>query len=108
MASQNDAAMKALGIKLPANAIPLFVLNGFLLGIAAIWLYAAARPRYGASAKTAVLTALGVWVIGYALPNFGMGVQGLFPVRLLAVASAVGLAEIIVASNAGAAIYKEA
>ena len=108
VASQNDAAMKALGVQLPSNAIPMFVLNGFLLGIAAIWLYAAARPRYGASAKTAALTALGVWVIGYALPNFGLGASGIFPARLLCIASLVGLVEIIVASIAGAAVYKEA
>lgn len=108
MAAQNDAAMKALGVTLPPNAIPLFVLNGFLLGIAAIWLYAAARPRYGASAETAAITAVGVWVIGYALPNFGFGASGIFPVRLLCIASLVGLVEIIVASIAGAALYKEA
>ena len=66
------------------------------------------RPRYGASAKTAALTALGVWVIGYALPNFGMGAQGLFPARLLVIASLVGLVEIIVASVAGTAVYREA
>ncbi|HKV03696.1 MAG TPA: hypothetical protein VJO53_01175 [Candidatus Acidoferrales bacterium] len=108
IATQNDAAMKALGVQLPHNAIPMFLLNGFLLGIAAIWLYAAARPRYGASAKTAAVTALGVWFIGYALPNFGMGASGIFPARLLCIASVIGLVEIILASIAGAAVYKEA
>jgi hypothetical protein len=108
IAADSRAAMKALGVQMPPNAIPVFIVIGFLTGIAAIWLYAAARPRYGASAKTAVVTALGVWVIGYALPSFGVGAAGLFPVRLLCIGTAVGLVEIIVASVAGAAVYKEA
>jgi len=108
LASENAAAMKALGVQLPSGAVPLFLLNGFLTGIAAIWLYAAARPRYGAGWKTAVITALGVWVIGYALPAFGLGASGIFPTQLLVVGSLIGLAEIIVASVAGAAVYQEA
>jgi len=107
-AAQNDAAMKALGVHLVPHAIPMFLVVGFVIGIATIWLYAAVRPRYGAGAATAVIAALGVWVIGYALPNFEIWLNGIFPARLLFIGSLVGLVEIIVASVAGAAVYKEA
>ena len=107
-AAQNDAAMKALGVQLVPNAIPMFLAVGFVLGIATIWLYAAVRPRYGAGAATAVIAALGVWVIGYALPNFEIWLNGIFPARLVCIGTLVGLVEIIVAGVAGSAVYKEA
>jgi hypothetical protein len=89
------------------GAIPIFIALGIVTGIAAIWLYAAARPRYGAGAKTAAVTGFGVWVIGYAIPNIGMSFEGLYPMRLTEIVTAVGLVEIIVASIVGAALYKE-
>jgi hypothetical protein len=108
LASQYGAAMKMLGVQMRPHAIPMFLIIGFLTGIAAVWLYAAARPRYGAGAKTAFITALSVWVIGYILPNAGIWAAGILGGRLLGTASLIGLGEIIVASIAGAAVYKEA
>jgi len=67
-----------------------------------------ASPPLRTGAATAVIAALGVWVIGYAIPNFEIWVNGIFPARLLCIASVVGLVEIIVAGVAGAAVYKEA
>jgi hypothetical protein len=108
LAKQNSELMAKLGVQMHPNAIPMFVISGFLLGIAAIWAYAVARPRYGAGAKTAVITALGIWFIGYVLPDFSLWAGGILPAQLLCIAVVVGLAEIIVASVAGAALYKEA
>jgi len=102
-----DAAQRALGHPMPASAIPIFIVWGFLVGIAAIWLYAAARPRFGPGAKTAVLTGFGFWVIGYAFPNLGTGALQLFPSRLLVITTLVGLVEIILGSLAGAWVYTE-
>src|SRR5215469_6745591 len=51
-------------------------------GVAAIWLYAAARPRFGAGPKTAGLTGFTYWIMGYALPTLGQIPVGLFPKRL--------------------------
>ena len=101
LAADWDAAMKALGRHLPMSAIAVFVVGG-IGGIAAIWLYAAARPRFGAGPKTAALTGFAYWVIGYALPTLGEMPLGLFPRRLLVAGCIVGLVEIIVASLAGA------
>ena len=49
-------AMQTLGksAELSAGAIVMFNVWGFLLGIAAVWLYAAMRPRYGPGASTAI------------------------------------------------------
>lgn len=107
LASQWRAAMMALNHPLPAPAIWIFALEALGMGIAAVWLYAAIRPRSGAGPKTAVVAGLGYWVMGYALPAVGIGQTGLFPVRLLAVTHLGGLVEIIAATLAGAALYKE-
>jgi hypothetical protein len=107
LAHQWGAVMKALGRELPPHAIALFILWGFLMGIGAIWLYAVARPRFGPGAKTAVWSGLGCWFLAYALGSLSAGAMGLFPCQLLAISTVVGLVEIIVASLAGAWVYKE-
>ncbi|HTR48347.1 MAG TPA: hypothetical protein VMM16_13265 [Verrucomicrobiae bacterium] len=108
LASENAALMTKLGVQMHANAIPIFVVLGFVLGIATVWAYAVARPRYGAGAKTAVIVALGIWVIGYVIPDVDLWAGGILPKRLLCIGAVVGLVEIIVASVVGAALYKEA
>ncbi len=107
LAADWDAAMRALGRHLPMSAIAVFVVGGFISGIAAIWLYAAARPRFGAGPKTAVLTGFAYWVVGYALPYLGQMPLGLFPKHLLVIGCIVRLLEIIAASVVGAWLYKE-
>jgi len=107
LAANWNAAMKALGRQLSVTAVAVFIVGGFIGGIAAIWLYAAARPRFGAGPKTATLTGFAYWVVGYALPTLGQLQLGLFPRRLLVIGSIVGLVEIVVASVAGAWLYKE-
>ena len=101
-----EAAMKAVGQQTPPNAA-LYVVWGFLMGIGAIALYAAARPRFGPGPKTAAWTGFGYWVFAYALPNFGYSITGLFPQRLMIITTLVGLVELILASVVGAWLYKE-
>jgi hypothetical protein len=108
IAAENAALMKALGVQLRSNAIPVFLLLGFVRGITMIWAYAAARPRYGAGAKTAVITGLGIWVIGGVLPDVDFWASGILPTQALCIAMLVELVLIVVASVAGAAVYKEA
>lgn len=102
-----EATMKALGRTMTPGALVVFVIWGFLVGISAIWLYAAARPRFGPGAKTAALTGFAFWVFAYALPTLGNLALGLFPKRLLVIGVLVGLVEVILASVAGAWLYKE-
>jgi len=108
IAAQDAASMSALGVHLRPGAIPIFLVEGLVLGIAAIWAYAVARPRYGAGPKTAVITAVGIWVIGDVLPNVGDWASGISPTNLFWIDTLVGLAELIIASLVGAALYKEA
>jgi hypothetical protein len=102
-------AMQALGkpAQLSASAIMIFNIWGFLLGIAAVWLYAAIRPRYGAGPKTAIRAGLVTWAVAVFLANLGNYPLGLFPARLLVTSSIVALVEIVVATLVGAWLYKE-
>jgi len=106
-AQQNTEMMKALGVQLRLNAIPTFLLEGLVLGIAMVWAYAVARPRYGAGPKTAVITGLGVWVIGGLLPDLDLWATGILPTRMLCIGTVVALVVIVVVSVLGAAVYKE-
>lgn len=107
LAADWAAAMQNLGRQMPSGAVAIFIVWGFLVGISAIWLYAAARTRFGPGPGTAILIGFAYWVIGYLLPNFVNWALALFPSRLLAITTVVGLVELIVASLAGASIYKE-
>jgi hypothetical protein len=103
------AAMQALGkpAELPTGAIVVFNIWGFLLGIAAVWLYAAIRPRYGSGPNTAIRAGLAAWAFAVFLSNLGNYPLGLFPTRLLVIATVVSLIELPLATVVGAWVYKE-
>src|ERR1044071_4031857 len=89
------------------NEIIVFNILGLVTGIAAVWAYAAMRPRFGAGPMTAVYAALLIWVVGYVIPHVFQTVSGIVPMNMMLTMTAVGLIEIIVATVAGAYIYKE-
>jgi hypothetical protein len=104
--------MRALG-KDPAavmtgNAVVIWNILGFLAGIAAVWIYAAIRPRFGPGAKTAVTAGIAVWFIGRFLGTLGEMNMGLFPQRILMIGLIWAFVEIIIATIVGAWVYKEA
>ena len=103
-----NAAMAALN-KPPVDSsmIVWFVLFGFGLGFMLVWTYAAMRPRFGAGVKTAICASTLVWGLAYLYPNLTAFIIHLFPRRMLAIQSAWGLVELVVAAIAGAWIYKE-
>jgi len=92
---------------LSATMLATFNIIGFITGILLVWLYAAIRSRYGAGPKTALMVALTIWVIGYAIPSVGEVGIGLIPAQLAGTAIGLGLIEVILAALAGASIYKE-
>jgi hypothetical protein len=103
-----QAAMEALGRSTPPKSfLAILVTWGFLAGISIVWLYAAARPRFGPGPKTALLTGFAFWFFSYALPSFGQLAFGLFPRHLVAIGALAGLVEVIIASLAGAWLYQE-
>jgi hypothetical protein len=89
------------------NAIIIFNIIGFVMGIAAVWTYAAIRPRFGEGAGTAFIAALLIWIVGYLIGDAYNAVVGLFPLSLTIILVAVGLVEIVVATLVGAYLYKE-
>ena len=102
-------AMQALGrpAVVSSGAIVTFNIWGFLLGIAAVWIYAAIRPRYGAGAMTAVRAGLAAWGLGVFLSSLSSYALGIYPTRLLVITAVVALVEVIVGTLLGASVYSE-
>lgn len=103
------AAMESLGKPAPGGAaIGIFVAMGFLLGIAAVFLYALIRPRLGAGPKTAVSAGLLVWFFAYFYSSIGVIATGVFPATLPLAGMVWGRFELPVATVFGAWMYGEA
>jgi len=79
-------------------------------GPAAVWLYAAIRPRFGPGPRTALIAALWIWLISgpyLQIILIGMGTLRLLSVSGLALLDVVGFVPMAVALLIGAALYKE-
>jgi len=76
-------------------------------GIATVWFYAAIRPRYGAGPKTAVIAALGVWLLSVAAPLSHMAAFGITSARFIAIDLPTELVGIIGATLFAAWKYEE-
>ncbi len=83
----------------------LFIVN-LVMGIWAMWLYAAIRPRYGPGPKTAGVAGFSWWVIS-SLIDATWGSFGFVPPKALLAPMAASLPAIIVAAVVGAWLYKE-
>ena len=105
------AMEEALGARnLPAvggSAIGGFIFFAFILGIATVGLYAAIRPRFGAGSGTAVIAGLFVWYFAYFDKTSAEVLMGFYPAKVAAIGAGWGLAEIVLASIAGAWLYTE-
>jgi len=86
-----------------------FDLLGILGGIAAIWIYAAIRPRFGPGVKTAIYAGVVTWILAFLLPNSAfMWFMGLFTKHLTLYTTIGAFFEIVIATIVGAWLYKEA
>jgi len=103
----NEDAMKALGRTMPAGggAMTVWIVLGFLIGFAAVWLYAAIRTRYGPGPATAAKAGIAVWVLGSLYTAVVFWNLGLYPMNYLLLVWT--LLEAIVATIAGAWLYRE-
>lgn len=79
----------------------------FVFGIVTVFVYAAIRPRFGAGLKTAVITGCLVWFLSFFYATFLMATIGLFAAGPSVKGAAWELGEAILASIAGAWVYKE-
>ena len=103
-----EAAMRSLGKEpIGMQAVAVFLALGFLLGITAVWIYAAVRPRLGAGPKTAICIGLIVWVLTSLFTTLGQLPTGIFPTRLLIIPLVWGLVELPLGTVAGAWLYRE-
>jgi MFS family permease len=107
LAKDMEAAVSALGKQMGQTQLAMFTVWGFLVGIFAVWLYAAIRPRYGAGPKAAVTAGVAVWCLGYLLAAVTPIALNLFPPGVMVMGLAVGLVEVILGTLAGAWIYRE-
>ena len=104
-----QAALKAAGVSWEMSGTDMIVypLLSFAIGIAAVWLYAAARPRFGPGPKTAACIGFAYGIIGYVIPTIAWGMTLRLPATMLTIAIVWSLAEITVATVVGAWPYKE-
>jgi len=103
-----ESAMRSLGKEpIGMQAVAVFLALGFLLGITAVWIYAAVRPRLGAGPKTAICIGLIVWVLTSLFTTLGQLPTGIFPNRLLILPLVWGLVELPLGTIAGAWLYRE-
>jgi hypothetical protein len=109
LADQWAKAMKAIGKPEDLSGLQIVALNiwGLAMGVLALWLYAAIRPRFGAGLKTAICAGVVAWALGYVMGSAGDFITPVLPRHLLAISIAVGLVEMIVATLAGAYFYRE-
>ncbi len=107
MRGEFEAGLRALGKGLPQGGAVTVVwtLWGFAVGIAAVWLYAAIRPRYGKGAATAVRAGVAIWFLTSLLAIVAMKAMGLFQISVVALVWT--LVESVAATLAGAWLYRE-
>ena len=89
-----------------AAARGIVMITPFALGISAMWLYAAIRPRYGPGPKTAALSGFALWIFGSWVDAIWAAL-GAVPLGVLAGPVAASLPTTLVAALVGAWPYKE-
>ena len=104
-----EAAMAAHGLSMVTGTgtVLISLAVSLIAGLVLVFLYAAARSRFGPGPKTAAKMAAVMWLGGYLLSILGYKMMGLFPDRMLMLWAVAGLAEMVVASIAGAWVYHE-
>ncbi len=85
-----------------------FFVWGFLIGIAAVALYATIRDRFGPGLRTAIYAALSVWAVAYLFATTPSAAMHLFPRALLFYGVGIGLVEAVGGTIAGAWLYRPA
>ncbi len=104
-----EAAMKAHNLSMamtPATWM-ISVLVSLLVGLALVFFYAAARPRFGPGPKTALVVAFVLWLSGCVVSLLGYGMLGLFPGSMLLQWAVTGLVEMMLAALLGGWLYRE-
>jgi hypothetical protein len=104
-----QAALEAhdLAFDMTPGMMALSVAMGFVAGFVAVWFYAACRPRFGPGPGTAARVALLLFLGGYFLAILGYSFLGIYPTGVLTIWAGIALVEMVLATIAGAWVYKE-
>jgi hypothetical protein len=97
----NVDAEKAL--KTPA----VFGVYDLIKGFAAVWIYAAIRPRLGPGPGTATIAGLVVWVLAIPAPLIGLLPMKFFPAGFVGLWAVYAIVPSILGAVIGAWLYKE-
>lgn len=110
MAKQAEAALHMLGKSMDnsVRALVVWIAIDFVIGIALVWVYAAARTQLGAGAGTAVKVGFAAWIFSALLMTVSMWNMHLMPAGLMLSNAIWMLVGLIVAALLGAWLYKEA
>jgi hypothetical protein len=90
-----------------ARASAASLIGCLLTGLMLIFFYAAARPRLGPGPRTALTVATAFWLGGVLPMLSGYELIELFPTRMIALWSVLGLAETALGALAGGWLYRE-
>ena len=104
----DDWAARGLDASAALEPSILLTVAIFLLGLVTIWVYAAARPRFGPGPRTAICTAVVVWAASYLYTAVYIqeGVV-ILPTRLVWLPAVWGFFEVQLATLVGAWLYRE-
>jgi hypothetical protein len=104
-----EEAMRAMNrpATMTGGQMAVWIILSFAIGIAVVWLYAAIRPRYGPGPGTAAKAGLAAWFFGSLVAAVVQANLGLFGGNLIVVPVIWTLVEAVVATVAGAWVYKE-
>jgi hypothetical protein len=106
MAWQNAGHMP---LALPHGAaVVVWAILSLVNGLTGVWIYAGIRPRYGASAKTALIAGLMLWLAAGLTAALAQFALGNVPHNVVVVGAIGGLIADLIAIVAGAYLYKEA
>ena len=104
------ADWEARGLDASAALEPSIPLTGaiFLIGLVAVWVYAAIKPRFGAGVQTALLAGVCVWAVSHLFAGVYVyaGVV-ILPPRMVWLPVAWTFIEVPLATLVGAWLYRE-
>lgn len=86
--------------------VALFKVWGVVVGIAAAWIYAGFRPRFGAGHHTAIIAGVTTWFLASFSACFAAAIIG-YPAGLMIATCAIGFFAIVIASLVGNYFYQE-
>ncbi len=106
----SDAFLAAVrGRRLDRPTASLFftlLVPQLVMGIWAMWLYAAIRPRYGAGPKTALITGFAWWLLSICDDSVWVAL-GFVPARAMISPTLTSLPQLIISVLVGAWLYRE-